>query len=57
MLPNFSLLALLLLAHSISTRGQSLPTVDLGYEIHQALYYDVSRLFPKQVLANITLSL
>ena len=35
--------AILPLAHSMSTkRSQSLPTVDLGYEIHQAIYYDVS---------------
>ena len=31
------------LVQSMSTKkSQSLPTVDLGYEIHQAIYYDVS---------------
>jgi hypothetical protein len=31
-----------LLGHAKSSPTSTLPTVDLGYEIHQALYFDVS---------------
>lgn len=56
--PYCWLLVFLPLAHSIpSTNSESLPTVDLGYEIHQALYYDVSKISPQSTFTNIPISL
>jgi hypothetical protein len=47
---------LALLGQAKSTPTSTLPTVDLGYEIHQALYFDVSVVFAqKQLLTKFSL--
>ena len=46
-IPYTLLVAFLPLVHSKGNKNaQSLPKVDLGYQIHQAIYYDVSDFLP-----------